>query len=202
MNYDITCPFDLSIDEVFTSEPLADGSYIALNLTGEDDKIALFRWNSKDEREDCICAIGLLPILKDLVSWAKYYARLNKGELAEVTRYLAENHINIKALSIADTQDFGILRIICENSENVEKVLKEGGYIITVTDVLAAAIADEPGSMAAILEVLAAAHVMVEYTYAFIHAKVGAYMIFRVDDNEKAAAALAAAGIQTAGQDD
>ena len=125
-----------------------------------------------------------------------------KGELAEVTRYLAENHINIKALSIADTQDFGILRIICENSENVEKVLKEGGYIITVTDALAAAIADEPGSMAAILEVLAAAHVMVEYTYAFIHAKVGAYMIFRVDDNEKAAAALAAAGIQTAGHDD
>ena len=84
MTYDFICPFDLSIDEVFTSEPLADGSYIALNLTGEDDKIALFRWNSKDEREDCICAIGLLPILKDLVSWAKCYARLNKGELAEV----------------------------------------------------------------------------------------------------------------------
>ena len=84
MNYDINCPFDLSIDEVFTSEPLADGSYIALNLTGEDDKIALFRWNSKDEREDCICAIGLLPILKDLVSWARCYARLNKDELATV----------------------------------------------------------------------------------------------------------------------
>ena len=84
MNYDTICPFDLSIDEVFTSEPLADGSYIALNLTGEDDKIALFRWNSKDEREDCICAIGLLPILKDLVSWARCYARLNKDELATV----------------------------------------------------------------------------------------------------------------------
>ena len=84
MTYDIICPFDLSIDEVFTSEPLADGSYIALNLTGEDDKIALFRWNSKDEREDCICAQGILPILKDLVSWNRCYARLNKGELAEV----------------------------------------------------------------------------------------------------------------------
>ena len=84
MTYDFICPFDLSIDEVFTSEPLADGSYIALNLTNEDGQVELYRWNSKDEREDCICAQGLLPILKDLVSWARCYARLNKDELAEV----------------------------------------------------------------------------------------------------------------------
>ena len=84
MNYDIICPFDLSIDEVFTSEPLTDGSYIALNLTDEDGKLTLYRWNSKDEREDCICAQGVLPILKDLVSWARCYARLKKDELAEV----------------------------------------------------------------------------------------------------------------------
>ena len=85
MTYDFICPFDLSIDEVFNSEPLTNGSYIALNLTTEEDgKLALYRWDSKSEREDCICAIGLLPILKDLVSWAKCYARLNKGELVEV----------------------------------------------------------------------------------------------------------------------
>lgn len=84
MDYDFVCPFDLSIDEVFTSEPLADGSYIVLNLIDEDGKLTLYRWNSKNEREDCICAIGLLPILKDLVSWAKCYARLKKDELAEV----------------------------------------------------------------------------------------------------------------------
>ena len=85
MTYDFICPFDMSIDEVFNSEPLTDGSYIALNLTTEEDgKLALYRWNSKDEREDCICAVGLLPILKDLVSWARCYARLNKGELVEV----------------------------------------------------------------------------------------------------------------------
>lgn len=84
MTYDIVCPFNLSIDEVFNSEPLTDGSYIVLNLTDEDGQIELYRWNSKDEREDCICAQGLLPILKDLVSWARCYARLNKGELAEV----------------------------------------------------------------------------------------------------------------------
>lgn len=84
MTYDFVCPFDLSIDEVFTSEPLADGSYIALNLTDEDGKLTLYRWNSKDEREDCICAQGVLSVLKDLVSWARYYARFKKDELAEV----------------------------------------------------------------------------------------------------------------------
>lgn len=84
MNYDIVYPFDLSIDEVFTSEPLADGSYSALYLTDEDGKLTLYRWNSKDEREDCICAQGLLPILKDLVSWSRCYSCLKKDELAEV----------------------------------------------------------------------------------------------------------------------
>ena len=84
MNYDIICPFDLSIDETFTSEPLTDGSYIVLNLTDEDGQIELYRWNSKDEREDCICAQGILPILKDLVSWSRCYSRLKKDELAEV----------------------------------------------------------------------------------------------------------------------
>ena len=125
-----------------------------------------------------------------------------KGQLAEVTKFIADHKVNLRALSIADTQDFGILRIICENPENAEKVLKEGGYITTSTDVLAAAISDEPGSLAEILGVLADEQVVVEYTYAFLSAKTGAYMIFRVDDNQKAAAALAGAGIKTANQSD
>ena len=125
-----------------------------------------------------------------------------KGELAEVTRYIADHNVNLRALSIADTQDFGILRIICEEPKAAEEVLKAGGYITTSTDVLAAAISDEPGSLAAILEVLAEAHVIVEYTYAFLSAKAGAYMIFLVDDNQAAAAALAGAGIKTANQED
>ena len=125
-----------------------------------------------------------------------------KGQLAEVTKFIAEHKVNLRALSIADTQDFGILRIICEDPENAEKVLKDGGYITTSTDVLAAAISDEPGSLAEILGVLADEQVVVEYTYAFLSAKAGAYMIFRVDDNQKAAAALAGAGIKTANQED
>lgn len=82
MTYDVDCPFDLSIDEVFTSEPLTDGSCTALYLTDEEGKLTLYRGNS--EGEDCICAIGLLPILKDLVSWSRCYSRLKKDELAEV----------------------------------------------------------------------------------------------------------------------
>lgn len=125
-----------------------------------------------------------------------------KGKLAEATRYIAEHDVNLRALSIADTQDFGILRIICENPEKANEVLQAGGYITTMTDVLAAAISDTPGSLASILEVLSEANVVVEYTYAFLSAKAGAYMIFRVDDNQVAAAALAAAGIKTANQND
>ena len=125
-----------------------------------------------------------------------------KGALAACTRYIADNGINIRALSIADTQDFGILRIICDDPKETESVLKKGGFISTVTDVLATEIADKPGSMATILEVLADAHVIVEYTYAFLAPDGHAYMIFRVDDNAVASAALAGAGIKTANQED
>ena len=125
-----------------------------------------------------------------------------KGARASATRYLADNGINIRALSIADTQDFGILRIICDDPKSTESILKEGGYISTVTDVLATEIADKPGSMATILEVLADAQVVVEYTYAFLAPDGHAYMIFRVDDNAVASAALAGAGIKTANQED
>ena len=125
-----------------------------------------------------------------------------KGALAACTRFIADNGINIRALSIADTQDFGILRIICDDPKQTDSILKNGGYITTVTDVLATEIADKPGSMATILEVLADAPVIVEYTYAFLAPDGHAYMIFRVDDNAVASAALAGAGIKTANQED
>ncbi len=125
-----------------------------------------------------------------------------KGRLAEATRFIAEHNINLKALSIADTQDYGILRIICDDPDAAQKALQSGGYITITNDVLAAAISDTPGSLATILEVLSEANVSVEYTYAFLSGKSSAYMIFRVDDNQKAAAALAGAGIKTANEAD
>lgn len=114
------------------------------------------------------------------------------GKLAEVTKYIADNNVNMKALSVADTHDFGILRIICENHSAALNVIKDGGYVATETEVLAVEIPDSPGALAEILEVLAKADIAVEYTYAFLSVKnIGhAYMIFRVDDNEKAKLAL------------
>jgi hypothetical protein len=125
-----------------------------------------------------------------------------QGELALSTRYLADHGINLRALSIADTQDFGILRIIVDDPANAEAVLREGGYITTTTDVLAAVLTDTPGSLATLLEVLSESHVIVEYTYAFLSKSGDACMIFRVDDNQVASAALAAAGIKTVNQED
>lgn len=118
------------------------------------------------------------------------------GKLAEVTRYIADNNINMKALSVADTHDFGILRIICEEHDTAVKVLKEGGYVVAETEVLAVEIPDTPGSLANILEVLVKADIAVEYTYAFLSVKnLGhAYMIFRVDNNETAKTALLSEG--------
>ena len=85
MNYDITCPFDLSIDETFTSEPLANGSCVALYLIDEEGKLTLYRGDSESEEwEGCICAEGMLPVLRVLVAWARNYSRLEKYEVAEV----------------------------------------------------------------------------------------------------------------------
>ena len=115
-----------------------------------------------------------------------------QGALVKITETLAKNDINIRALSIADTHDFGILRIICEDTEAAAKVLKDGGYVIAETDVVAVEITDKPGSLAEILEALVSADIAVEYTYAFLSVKNEghAYMIFRVDDNAKAKSAL------------
>lgn len=84
MTYDFVCPFNLSIDEVFTSEPFANGAHVTLHLIDEDGKTTLYRWNSEDEREAFICAQGVLPVLKDLVSWSKCHSRLKNDEVAEV----------------------------------------------------------------------------------------------------------------------
>ncbi len=126
-----------------------------------------------------------------------------KGSLAEVTKFISDKKINLKALSIADTQNFGILRIITDNPDNARELLKNEGYTVTATSVLAVALDDAPGSMAEILSVLADADISVEYTYAFMSNIAGkAYMIFRVDDNDKATKVLVDANITVINQDD
>ena len=126
-----------------------------------------------------------------------------KGALAEVTSFIASHGINLYALSIADSQDFGILRIITDDPDNAREMLKNEGYTVTATSVLAVEIDDTPGSMAEILNELTKADVIVEYTYAFIGKSANkAYMIFRVDNKDKANEALANSGISTIDQKD
>ncbi|HOJ64351.1 MAG TPA: ACT domain-containing protein [Spirochaetota bacterium] len=109
-----------------------------------------------------------------------------KGRLAEVTKYLADNNINIRALSLADTKDFGVLRLIVDDYEKCLKVLKEKEFIAQVTDVIAIEIEDRPGGLYKVLKVIEDNNINIEYMYATVEKnKDSAIVIFRVDDTEK-----------------
>ncbi len=118
------------------------------------------------------------------------------GRLAAVTRLLGEQGINIRALSIADTTDFGILRMIVNDPERAERLLREAGYAVTTTGVLAVEIPDRPGGLASVLEVLERSGINIEYLYAFVEkASTDALVLIRVEDLRKAGEALTAAGV-------
>ena len=109
------------------------------------------------------------------------------GRLAELTKALRQNGIDMRAMSIADAPDFGIARVIVDDPYEAACVLKDAGYICSITPVLAAEVADEAGGLEKILNILGENDINLEYTYAFITRKKGtAYMVFRVQDNDKA----------------
>lgn len=125
------------------------------------------------------------------------------GRLAEFADIFSRNDIDMRAMNIAETPDFGILRIIVEDPYNAAQVMKEAGYISSVTDVLAVAVPDKPGSLLNILTMLGENGINLEYTYAFpTRQKDTAYMIMRVVDNEKAAQVLLKNGIKLVAQDE
>ena len=126
------------------------------------------------------------------------------GALYAMTGVLADNQVDMRALSLAETKDFGIARIIVDDVYKAATVLKDAGYVHSVTPVLGVAIPDVPGGLSKVLQVLTDAQVNVEYMYAFLGGRdaAHAYMIFRVENNETAAAALAAQGIQTVEQEE
>ena len=120
-----------------------------------------------------------------------------KGTVVSVTDILARNNINLRALSIAETQDIGILRLIVNDEKAAEKVLAENGYLIKVIDVVGVKIGDAPGKLTAALDVLDKADINVEYLYAFMaRTEKHAYVVLRVEDNATAEAALTAAGFK------
>ncbi|MDR1028815.1 MAG: ACT domain-containing protein [Clostridiales Family XIII bacterium] len=121
------------------------------------------------------------------------------GRLTEITEILGEAGIDLRAMSIADTADFGILRIIVSEPVRTLEVLRKADCVVSVTQVLAVAIEDAPGSLSKVLRILSDAGVSVEYLYAFItRTKGNAYVIFRVEDTGRATALFAEHGVKTA----
>lgn len=109
------------------------------------------------------------------------------GRLAEVTRILGEAQINIRALSLADTSDFGILRLIVNDREKAKTVLKENGFTVAKTEVVAVEVPDRPGGLYQILRQLESVSINVEYMYAFVERlSENAVIIFRFDETDKA----------------
>ena len=119
------------------------------------------------------------------------------GRLAEVAGVLAQGGINIRALALADTADFGILRLIVDDTERAKKVLREGGFTVGKTEVVAVEVPDRPGGLAGILAALRGKAINVEYMYAFVR-KSGehAVVIFRFDEIDKAITTLLKAGVR------
>ncbi|MBR5479416.1 MAG: acetolactate synthase [Clostridia bacterium] len=118
-----------------------------------------------------------------------------QGTIVSVTDTLAANNVNIRALSIAETEDFGILRLIVNDARTAVSKLSEEGYLIKVTDVVGVKIGDAPGKLSAALGVLSKAGINMEYLYAFMaRTEKHAYVVLRVEDNATAEKALEDAG--------
>ena len=123
------------------------------------------------------------------------FVQNQQGALVAITETLAKHNVNIRALSIADTEDFGILRLIVNDTETAAKTLTEEGYLLKTTDVVGVKIGDAPGKLSGALKVLDDNAINMEYLYAFMtRTEKHAYMVMRVADNKKAEAALLEAG--------
>ena len=132
-----------------------------------------------------------------IIKQISIFVENKKGRLAEITETLSKAGANIRALSIADTTDFGILRLIVDKPEEAALALKEAGITVSITNVIAVGINDVPGAFAVPMRVLADAGIDVEYMYAFITRKSEkAYVILRVADNDAAAKVLMDKGIE------
>ena len=126
-----------------------------------------------------------------------------KGTVAPVAEILSKNNVNLRALSVAETQDFGILRIVVNDNVTAEKVLTENGYLIKSIDVVGVKIGDEPGQLAAALNALDYAGINVEYLYAFMtRTEKHAYVVLRVEDNAGAENILTSAGFNLVSTND
>jgi hypothetical protein len=114
-----------------------------------------------------------------------------KGRLFEVCSILGRHKINMRALTIAESQDFGVLRIVVDKPEEAVKILRENGFVTNLTDIVAVEVDDQPGGLAYILQVLSEQGINVEYMYGFLEkASDKALLVFRFDNPDKAISVL------------
>ena len=118
------------------------------------------------------------------------------GQFAEITHILAENHIDLRAISIAESTDYGVLRMIVDNAEKTTAILMQHGYLLSMTPVLVIEVPDKPGGIAPVLAKLAEGNIDIEYMYSlFTHIDGKAYIVFRVAETEKFVTLLGIHGI-------
>lgn len=131
------------------------------------------------------------------------FAENRSGGLLDVIHTLGNAGIDIRALNVADTQDFGILRLIVADIDKAKELLTDSGVICTVTDVIGVKVPDTPGGLAHVLTLLAEHNVNVDYLYAFVSVSgSSAYLVLRVADNDSAVKILTAAQIQLVSETD
>ena len=120
-----------------------------------------------------------------------------KGALANILSLLSDASVNLRAVSIADTQDFGVLRVIVDDIEKAKTVLKGNNVIVSANDVIGVRLDDKPGALSRVMQLLSGEGVNVEYMYAFVTPgeAAGAYLVLRAGDNVKAEKILAAADV-------
>ena len=120
------------------------------------------------------------------------------GQLAEITGILADNGIDMRAINIAETSDYGVVRLIVSDAPKASAILLEQGFVLTMTPVVAVSVEDKPGGLAGLLRLLPPAGIDVEHMYSIFGQIDGrAHMIFRVADPEKMVAVLESSGYET-----
>ncbi|WP_456370820.1 ACT domain-containing protein [Geoglobus sp.] len=130
-----------------------------------------------------------------IIKQLSVFAENKPGRLASVTEKLYENDINIRAFTIAEAGDFGIIRMVVDKTDLAYRILKDAGFTVSITDVLAVEVSDEPGSLHSIAKALGNAGINIEYVYAFTSGKHRALIILRVDNIDEAIGVLEREGV-------
>ena len=137
-----------------------------------------------------------------MINQVSVFVQNTQGRLASALQFLADANIDIRALSLADTTDFGILRLIVSDSQKAVEVLKANNRIVNETPVIAVAIDDQPGGLAKVTNLLSENNIDIQYMYAFVGSKKGAYVVLKVDDPDQVTKFLVKNNITVLSQED